>query len=175
MKAKRLSTYTDTGLGFPVRLTNVPMVRIRGEWIPNIDYNDLAVKVLRELVSRAAPLTGNQLHFIRLYFRMTLKDFAKRFGVTHPAVVRWENAKDQPSNATWSTEKDIRLFVAQKVENNAAKFLKTYLDLEAKPASSPTVVHIRSGFRIRKPAVFAHVLRTRRVATVASDRAQKRA
>jgi hypothetical protein len=46
---------------------------------------------------------------------MTLKEFADRFGVKHPAVVKWERSGDAPTRMAWSTEKDIRLFVYQKL------------------------------------------------------------
>ena len=42
--------------------------------------------------------------------QMTLQDFAARFGVTHPSVMKWEKQADEPTRMSWSTEKDLRLF-----------------------------------------------------------------
>ena len=46
---------------------------------------------------------------------MNLKEFAKRFYVTHPCVINWEKEKDSPTGMNWITEKDIRLFIFDKV------------------------------------------------------------
>ncbi len=40
---------------------------------------------------------------------MTLDTFAKRFGVKHPTVIKWEGFKDKHTNMSLGTEKDIRL------------------------------------------------------------------
>jgi hypothetical protein len=39
--------FVDTAFGFPVRLKNVPMVRVRGTWTPKVNYNHLAEMFLR--------------------------------------------------------------------------------------------------------------------------------
>lgn len=100
----------DHGFGFPVRLRNVPMVRIRGIWTPDVDYNELARAVLRALCFKPVRLTGNEIRFIRLQAEMTLQQFAERFCVTHPSVMKWEKQGDEATRMMWSTEKDVRLF-----------------------------------------------------------------
>ena len=42
---------------------------------------------------------------------MTLQAFAARFGVSHVAVLKWEQRGNKPTGMTWSAEKDIRLFI----------------------------------------------------------------
>ena len=130
MEKKIVSQYTDPGFGFPVVLENVPMVKVRGRWTPNINYNELALDVLRELVALDGRLTGNQVKFIRNHFEMTLQAFATRFGVSHPAVLKWERAGEKPTGMTWSTEKDLRLFVKKLLKSNASAFLMLYSRLE---------------------------------------------
>ena len=71
--------------------------------------------VLKALVLKSGFLTGNEIHFIRLHFEMTLENFGRRFGVTHQAVMKWENTKDQITKMNWFTEKDIRLFVYKQI------------------------------------------------------------
>ena len=99
------------GFGFPIRLLNVPMIKVRGAWTPKINYNALSLKVLRALAHKESRLTGNEIKFIRTHFEMSLQEFAKRFCVTHVGVMKWEKTKNAPTSMGWSAEKDIRLFV----------------------------------------------------------------
>lgn len=103
--------FVDQGFGFPVHLLNVPMIKVRGRWTPNINYAELSAVVLKALAVNPVRLTGNELKFIRQSLGMTLKDFAHTFYVTHPAVMKWEGQKSEPTKMAWATEKDIRLFV----------------------------------------------------------------
>lgn len=122
----------DTGFGFPVVLLNVPMVEVRGIWTPDIDYNKLTNEVLKSLAVKPARLTGNEVRFIRLTFEMTLKEFATRFYVTHPCVINWEKEKGNPTGMNWITEKDIRLFVFDKITEKD-DFRQIYERLELEP------------------------------------------
>jgi len=122
--------HIDRGFGFPVKLVNVPMVKVRGEWTPAINYNLLAEVVLKELCEKDSNLTGNEVRFVRQHFEMTLQQFAKRFGVTHPAVMKWEKMKNKPTGANWATEKDIRLFVLNQLTSRPAEIVDLYRYLE---------------------------------------------
>ena len=102
--------FVDHGFGFPVRLRNVQMVKVRGAWTPDLDYGELADAVMKALCFKPVRLTGSEVRFIRLQSQMTLQDFAARFGVTHPSVMKWEKQADEPTRMSWSTEKDLRLF-----------------------------------------------------------------
>lgn len=115
MERKIERQFVDYGCGFPIVLLNVPMIKLHGKWVPDVDYNMLEKSVLFDLCHKPSKLTGNEIRFIRLYFEMTLQAFAKRFGVQHPTVVKWEKFKDAPSNMTLGTEKDIRLFVIKQL------------------------------------------------------------
>ena len=60
---------------------------------------------------------------------MTLQVFAKRFGVRHPTVIKWENFKDTSTNMSVGTEKDIRLFIIKQLMGQ--KYMGTlYSELE---------------------------------------------
>ena len=114
--SKILKSFLDTGFGFPVYLLNVPMIEVRGQWTPDINYSALSKGLLRALAKKPARLTGNELRFIRNSFELTLKEFAEKFYVSHPAVIKWEKAENEPTNMQWATEKDIRMFVHLQVE-----------------------------------------------------------
>ncbi len=128
MKIKRIHMYY--GCGFPVKLLNVPMIYVRGEWTPYIRYRLLSRIILRELCEKRGRFTGDELHGIRMYLDLTLQKFAKRFGVTHPAVMKWEGMRDKKTEMTWSTEKDIRLCVLTKLTDEAKDMVDLYKMLE---------------------------------------------
>lgn len=130
MERKIKRSHVDHGFGFPVKLLNVPMAKVRGEWTPAINYNLLAEVVLRELCEKEVRLTGNEVRFIRQHFKMTLQEFAKRFGVTHPGVLKWEALKDKPTEMNWATEKDIRLFALLKLTSKSKEIVDLYKMLE---------------------------------------------
>ncbi len=109
MEKKIQDQFIDYGCGFPIILRHVPMLKIDGKWVPNINYNKFEKVVLLMLCHKQAKLTGSEVRFIRLHLGMTLDVFAKRFGVKHPTVIKWENFKDNHTNMSLGTEKDIRL------------------------------------------------------------------
>lgn len=115
MKTTTRKQFLYEGLGFPVMLVNVPMILSRGEWTPNVDYNKLQKHVLLELALKKTSLTGNELKFIRKYFRKTLADFGEEFGVTHVAVIEWEKNENNSIKMNLATEKCIRLFIIDKL------------------------------------------------------------
>jgi DNA-binding transcriptional regulator YiaG len=130
METKIFAQYIDRGYGFPVIIRDVPMVKVRGKWTPNINYRQLAKEVLLKLASTAGRLSGHQVKFIRLELGMTMQQFAQRFGVTHPAVVKWEKRAAKPTGMGWSTEKDMRLLVIKMLDKSERKFFALYNELE---------------------------------------------
>lgn len=143
-KTKIVTEYIENRFGFPILIHNVKMVEIRNEWMPEINYANLKEKVLRLLASKPTLLTGNELRFIRTSFEMTLEDFAKRFYVSHPAVIKWESKKDMPTNMNWSTEKDIRLFIYTKLLNqDNLKEIYNQLETKAKKDTKQSFIDIK--------------------------------
>lgn len=130
MKKKIQKVYEGHGFGFPVVLLNVPMIQVRGEWLPDVNQNKLSEIVLGALIHKPYRLTGNEVHFIRIFLGMTLEQFAKRLDVTHPAVLKWEKKQTEPTGMIWSTEKDIRLFGLTKLQKHKNDFLSAYHELE---------------------------------------------
>lgn len=123
MKERKIErAYIYNGLGFPIVLEEVPMVQVRGVWTPEINYNILQKVVLLALCYQPTTLTGNQISFIRKYFDMTLNAFAKKFGVTHAAVLKWEKKADKAAKVLIGYEKEIRLFVLDQLLSDAKEF-----------------------------------------------------
>jgi DNA-binding transcriptional regulator YiaG len=129
MKKKIQKIYHDHGLGFPVTLLNVPMVQVRGEWVPEINQNELQSLVIEALALKSGRLSGDEVRFIRLFAEMTLKQFSERFDVSHPAVLKWEKSGNNLTGMNWTTEKDIRLFALKKLEPKPQKFIGAYEQL----------------------------------------------
>ena len=142
METKIQKEFLETGFGFPVRLINVPMIKVRGEWTPNVNYNALADEVLLALSRKGSRLTGAEVRFIRTHFEMTLQEFAKRFSVTHVAVLKWEKTKHTATVMGWATEKDVRLFVVTKLGSQAPAFAELYSSLETMPARKSSLIHL---------------------------------
>lgn len=142
MEKKVQKTFLDEGFGFTVRLHNVPMVKIRGEWTPDINYNQLAKVVLLALCHKPARLTGAEVRFVRQQLDMTLQAFAERFCVSHPAVIKWEKAGGKPTSMAWTTEKDLRLFVLSKFTMKPIEIAKLYTELEKERAERGPAVEV---------------------------------
>lgn len=66
MTNKVLKKYIYQGFGFPVVLLNFPAKKIRGEWVPLINFVELANHVLSVLCFIQQPLTGNQIFLFEM-------------------------------------------------------------------------------------------------------------
>jgi len=142
MERKIQKQFVDEGFGFRVRLWNVPMIKVRGAWTPDINYNEFAKVVFLALCHKPARLTGAEVRFIRQQLEMTLQAFADRFCVTHVAVIKWEKTGNKTTSMAWTTEKDLRLFVLSKLVAKPTEIAKLYAELEKKRAESGSLVEI---------------------------------
>jgi hypothetical protein len=131
-KKKIQKQFVDHGCGFPVVLHNVPMIYVRGVWTPDINYAELHRMVLRALARKPARLTGNQVKFIRQYFDLTLAEFGNYFDVSHPAVLKWENAGDDATSMKWPMERDLRLFILDRLEESPDSLGELYKELRSR-------------------------------------------
>lgn len=114
------------GFGFPVTLRDVPLIKLRNTWTPDINLNVLQKAVLLALVYHSAHLTGNQVRFIRLSHGLTQTEFGKLFGITHPAVVKWEKAGNRQAKMILSTQRDMRLWLLDQLLTNDESFRKGF-------------------------------------------------
>jgi transcriptional regulator with XRE-family HTH domain len=94
-----------------------------------VDYNVLGRDVLLALARKPGRLTGNEIRFIRHQFEMSLAAFGARFDVTHPAVLKWERAGDKSAALKWPVEKDLRLFILDRLRVRASVFKELYESL----------------------------------------------
>jgi len=129
MKEKKIGAFIYEELGFPIRLINVPMKKVFGEWAIDINFNTLQIVVLNILARKPTALTGSELRFIIDYLEMSTRDFAQLFGVTHTAVLKWENEK---SKMNPSTEVYLRLYILDYLNVTDKEFRKIYLKIKPK-------------------------------------------
>lgn len=130
MERKIFKTFNDQGFGFRVQIINAPMVKVRGDWVLDLDQNKLQKSLLQALALKPVRLIGNEIRFIRHYFEMNTTVFGQRFNVSHAAVLKWEKYGNRSTEMNWSTEKDIRLFIISKITQRPEKFLSIYNELE---------------------------------------------
>lgn len=126
IKRKIEKNYIYHGFGFPVVLHNVPMIEMRGVWTPDIKWNRLEKIVLLLLAHQPYELTGNQVRFIRHCLKMSQRDFAELFRVTHVSVVKWEKLRDKAARMQLTTQIAIRLHVLDNLVKDDKEFRNAY-------------------------------------------------
>lgn len=129
MSERKKRTLIYKGLGFPIKLIDVPSKKMFGDWVLDIDLTELQLIVLKALVHKPTRLTKDELRFIRHFLEMTTTRFGKIFGVTHSAVVQWENGK---RNLSPAIELCIRLYALDhlKVKDKEFKMLYNEITIE---------------------------------------------
>lgn len=114
---KSIKNFHWDGFGFPVVFSELPAVKINGELVPNVNWKKLRTLVLMEICSsQEAPLTGQQVQFIRKHFEMNLREFAKWVGVSHSIVIEWEKKGASPAKIESHTELVLRLYAIRKCD-----------------------------------------------------------
>ena len=122
MTNPKFETFIYEDLGFPIQLIDVPMQKILGEWVLDINLNELQVQVLKLLIQQSTPLQAGELRFIRKYLEMTTTAFGEIFGVTHAAVLKWEGGQlpSPPMDVC------IRMYVMERIHAKDAEFGKLF-------------------------------------------------
>jgi DNA-binding transcriptional regulator YiaG len=126
MKTKKTKTFIYEGLGFPIRLVNVPMKKMLGDWVMDVNLNSLQKAVLELLARKPFALSGAELRFIIDYLEMSTREFSKLFGVSHVAVLKWENEESKMNS---STEVYLRLYLMNYLKVTDKEFRKLYAQL----------------------------------------------
>jgi DNA-binding transcriptional regulator YiaG len=142
---KKIDTFIYEGLGFPIRLVNVPLKKIHGEWVFDFSMGVFQKVVLSMVARKQSSLTGPELRFIIDYFEMSYREFAKIFGVSHVAVVKWEKNE---SRMNPSTEVYLRLYILDHLKVTDKEFRRLYLKINPenvsafKPENTPLEIDV---------------------------------
>ncbi len=126
MKNTKIATFIFEGLGFPIKLIHVPLRKVYGEWVLDINLKQFQITVLHMLARKPTRLTGDELRFIRHFLEKSTRDFAKLFSVSHAALVKWENNETQMS---FCTEVYVRLYILHYLKVNSKEFMSTFIDI----------------------------------------------
>ncbi len=131
MDKKITKKFTYHGLGFPIELYDFPMKTYWGEEMADIDYNQLKRVVIDLLAKKPIPLTGNEVRFIRQYFKMNYTQFAQQLGQTRQAVTKWESKENDFAMITPSTDLHLRLTILNFLDANNEIFRNIYNQLDS--------------------------------------------
>lgn len=124
---KKKKTFIYEGLGFPIELIDTPMKKVFGEWVIDIDMNELQLFVFKGLIHKPYPLTGKEIRFMRKFLGMTTTLFGENLGVTHATILKWEKeqAKISPMQETY-----IRMFLYECLKDN--ELINLYKEIRPK-------------------------------------------
>lgn len=131
MKKENEKIFIYHGLGFPIHLYNFPMKKYWGEEMADIDYNKLKYAVIECLAKKPVPLTGNEIRFVRQYFKMNYTQFGKHLGQTRQAVTKWESKANDFAMITPSTELHIRLSILNFLDTSNENFRNIFNELDS--------------------------------------------
>jgi DNA-binding transcriptional regulator YiaG len=129
MKETKQETFLYEGLGFPVLMINVPMKKVLGEWVMNINFAELQRVAMLALAKKNVSLTGKEVRSIRHYLNMSTHKFAEELGVSHVAILNWES-EERKMNA--DTEIHMRLYILNYLKVTDKEFRKIYNQFDRK-------------------------------------------
>ena len=114
------------------------------------DKNKIYKKVLLSLCWRPFPLLGQEVFFIRRYFKLTIAEFAKKLGLKAFSVLNWEKRKDNIAKVPFSVDLRMRLFVIKGLGYDEKVFKSDFriIDLEKKSYYKDKKCHLISFFQI---------------------------
>ena len=89
-ETKTVKNYTYDGFGFDLVIHDAPFVKALGEWVLDLDPNELQRDTLHGLLHRGNPFKMAELTFIRKSMNKTLSEFADIVGWSTYDVFYWE-------------------------------------------------------------------------------------
>jgi DNA-binding transcriptional regulator YiaG len=86
--------YGISGLDY-VYLENVPVRQTRHGLIVDVEPAQLEREIAAEIVRRGIPIRGAEVQFLRKTLGLSLDVFGKRIGLSAPAILKWERAREK--------------------------------------------------------------------------------
>ncbi len=106
----------------------MPMKKVVGEWVIDVDFEALEKAIVRLLIHKSTPLSGAEFRFIRKFLQMTTTEFGKLFDVSHAAILKWEGGKARPPIPT---DIYIRLHVLDQLHVKDKEFRAVFDEAKA--------------------------------------------
>lgn len=148
----KIKNYHWNGFGFPVIFHELPAIELRGELVPDIDFNQFAEPLIQIICAKQPiPLSGNQVKFIRNHLNMSLREFAKFMNVTHQSVMRWEEKSKSAARIDVNTEIVFRLKVLKKINGDAEAIEEVVEKAQHTEELKPPTNYVSSFKPIRLP------------------------
>lgn len=123
MDRKIQKQFIYRGFGFPIKLINVPMIKVFGKWAMDINFNKLEMVVLYQVLYKPVPLNGDEIKFIRKFLSRTTTEFGSIFGVSHVSVMNWEKGINHIAPAS---DIYLRLYLLNYLHVKDKEFRKMY-------------------------------------------------
>ena len=105
----------DIGNGFPIKLISVRMVKVRDEYLPDINHVNLKLNLIKELSVKSNYLTGKELKFIRLSLELTMNEFKKLLGLNESFDYNYIEQNNLSLN--WEVETLLRQYLFNRFNN----------------------------------------------------------
>lgn len=106
--------------GFDVSIADPAYQKVGRVMVPWFDEHRLSAAVARRLVAARGRFTGAHVYFVRHNLGLTQAELAELLGVTHPAVVRWEKLRNEPTRMNRCNEIVLRQILAESIGGNVA-------------------------------------------------------
>lgn len=137
-------TYIDHSFGFPVYVQNATLIDFDGEQALKINQNHFDTLVLHALVTKEGRFSGAEIKYMMSKLQESTHSFAKKLGVTQPAVMKWRKENDDTAKIHWTTEKVIRMEIFSKQLKNHVAYtmdeLFDYLEQVPPQVVKPVIV-----------------------------------
>lgn len=106
--------------GFEVSIADPAYLKVGREMVPSFDEHRLRAAVTHRLVVARGRFTGAHVYFARHSLGFTLAELAAQLGVTHPAVMRWEKLRNEPTRMNRCNEIVLRQLLAESLSGCGA-------------------------------------------------------
>jgi hypothetical protein len=107
--------YVYKGLGFPIKLKKVGLLKFNDELHPYLDIKVIADRAIQSLCTQEKKLTGNKLTFMRTYLMMTTVEFAKLIKQPEAIIKKWEGSANKAVKIAVKDETFLKQQVQQQV------------------------------------------------------------
>lgn len=129
MKNRKNETFVYKGLGFPIELIDVPMKKVFGEWIMDIDMNVFQLFIFNGLIRKPSSINGNELKFMRKFLELSPAELAKYLEISPTTLLRWEKGI---TKIPLTQEIRLRRFLLKELAKDKSLSLKLH-KLESQP------------------------------------------
>jgi len=128
---KKQKNYLYHGLGFPILLEEAEFRNVGGKWLLKVNVQEIADAIIRLLPTKPMGLTGAEVRFIRTYFNLSKRGFAKELNVSHTAVNKWEDTDGHRAKIDPHVEIALRSFIKIKLqeEDDFSDFYKEMMEI----------------------------------------------